>query len=740
MKNYKQATTMIASLTVTLLLSVALCDSLADYPTELSHRCNDYMTESEHVHQSLHMFPGLMTKLNITKLYDFHDQLAVIFSSNNATSFAVKYNPHNNYPDIALYGKEASNSITCVKSRDNVYVLNITLYYCPPGFIHTSTHGTCDCPIKVTNPEVVCNQVQYVSSVLVGFCTSRENGESKLLTARCAFANHLVRPLLPIEQNNRTGETTFCQTYSRKGKLCSECMKDTAISVFSDTYDCIYCRKFHISNLIKYLAIELIPTTVFFLAILFFHIGITSGAANGFIFFAQMITTPLEVLFLTYGFKLFVPDNNFFASKMADLIIGPYCIWNLNFFRIFHLKICLHPGLKVVHVLALRYISAIYPLLLLMITYALIELQARNIPIVTHFWRLCCFTCVRWRRVWKAKTSVIDAFASCILLSYTKFVLVSSTYLSPSDVHDNSGVCVDRVLSFDTSVPFLGREHRPFVIIAIIVLFTFGTFPPIILTLYQFKPFQNCLQCLRLSGVGFKRFVEAFQGCYRDGTDGKIDCRFFAGLYFIFRCIILVTMAVSQSFPEGFTIIIVMSALFFLLFAIFQPYKEPLYNAVDSVIIFLFAVVSTLQMYIYNQLQQTLKISRVFLLYYILLAVPLAYMTVYVSIWLYRHWKQRHNQLHTPVAQDPDFFREAALDEGETGVRFSAKNTHTHTEVVISRDEGQRGDPEKRHANCSRRSEEEGDYEVVKQKSCSERDGLLHQELEPVMLYGSLKS
>ena len=739
---------------LTLLSSAIICTSLEDNHTQSSN-------VTQPARHYLGVFPGFMTELsNIPELYDFQAQHTAYFNSSEDTSFAVKRNPHG-YPSIALYGNENTTSVITIISEhsEHMYELNITLYYCPPGLVNISTLGACICPSYVLNPHIMCDLLHYNASIFVGFCASRENGSSPLLTVRCAFSNRPIESRLPIPQNITTGETKFCEMLHRNGSLCSECMPDYGISVFSDSYDCIKCRNLHLGNLILYLVIELLPTTIFFMAILFFHIGITTGAANGFIFFAQMITTPLEVLFLTYAFRIFVEDNKYFTTTMSDFVIDPYCIWNLNFFRLFHADICLHPGLKVVHVIALQYASAFYPLLFLMITYIVIELKARNIHLVTFLWRLFCFACVRWRRVWKAKTSVIDAFASCILLSYTKFMLVSLYYISPSNVIDESGKHVHRVLSMDTSIPFLGSEHRPYLITAIVVLLTFGAFPPLVLTCYQFQPFQNCLECLRLKGPRLQRFVEAFQGCYKDGTDGKVDCRFFAGLYFVFRVIILTVNAASTSYPIGLTFIVMASSLFLLLFAIFRPYKKRLYNVVDAVIIFVFTIVTTLQMYIYNHLEQMLTIPRIFLLYYVLLYIPLAYMIVYVVVWLYQHWKQRHNQAHTPIDREPAFFRESVMDDRapqSTAIRdvsFSRRNMPTQSEVSISckkedHDESVeiRRDWRRRDGRLGRRGireeeeeEEDESGEEVRQKQWSERDSLVHQELEPVMHYGSLR-
>ena len=685
--------------------SLLACSSFSDSvnPTGFSKHC-------QNTTKTMKLFPGIAGLLNVSQLHAYEGPFEVEPSNK---SFAVQYN-YQSYPYISLQGQEGSSSLFCLKTKPRsekaYYIsLNIILYYCPPGFIHTP-QGTCVCPIKVTNPDVACNQAALMSGVIIGFCTSRDNGTSPLLIARCVFANRVIKPLLPIGQINETGKVTFCGHLKRKGRLCSECLPNHTLSVFSDTFDCIPCSSFKVSSFILYLTIEILPTTVFVLFILFFHIGITSSAANGFLFFAQMISAPLEVLFLTYGLQLYVRDNEKFATALAHFIVTPYCIWNLDFFRIFNQNICLHPDLKVVHVLALWYILAFYPLILLIVAYIAIELKARNIRIVTRLWWLVCFSCVRWRRTWKAKSSVIDAFASCILLSYTRFMLASLAYLSSSVVYDNYRNRVDKVLAFDTSVHFMGRKHMPYVIVAISILLTFGAFPPLILTFYQFQPFQYCLQHIRMNTLSLKRFVEAFQGCYKDGTDGKTDCRFFAGLYFVFRCVILAIMGMTHSFPTGFTSIIIVSAIFLLLLAIFQPYKERVYNIVDSIMVFLFGVVTSLQMYIYNHLQFTLEVSPIFLLYYLLLYLPLIYMTAYVCKWLYCQWKQRNNRACTPVPRDTDFFRDSILDERVERKSTSdpgrgktlTRKTPSHSEVSITR-EGSDSEEEtlERPGSCS---------------------------------------
>ena len=716
-------------LTVVCTLTACCTQCTCESPAVSSHSCKNQGSILKTIAGST--FPGQPYLLEISPSYMLLPFQPTPVSATENISVAMQYAFGQN-PKMSVFGCQAKNTTVCLKTEchgkeEGFFEVNIFLWYCPPGF--RLIDGLCICNQQDLSEYIKCNQSHYISYVFVGFCVSRENGASHLLIARCAFADHVIAPLLQITQNNISGEVHFCNNFHRRGKLCGKCVDKYGISIYSDSFDCIKCSGNRIWNILEYLAVEFIPTTIFFMIIFFFHVGITNGPVNGFIFFAQVVTVPYEVLYLTYALKLYVSENSYFSTILTDLIIDPYCIWNLDFFRIFHSKICLSTKMKVIHALSLQYISALYPLLLLLIAYIFIELQARNYRLVVFLWRLLCFPCMRWRRSWKAKNSIVDAFASCILLSYSKVILASFAYFSHSTVQDEFGRHITEVLSYDTSVVFYSSEHAPFIAIAIIFVVTFGALPPLVLTFYQFQTFQRCLHCCRLQKTGLQQFVEVFQGCYKDGTNGSIDCRFFAGLYFIFRIIILLILALNTSFPSGFLMVIIATTSFMLLFAVFQPYKSKVYNIIDILLHFLLATITTIQAYVYSQLQQTLHVNNVFLLYYILLYIPLGYIIVITVHWLYKRWKRRKNQIQTPVPRSRCVFRESLMDRDEEDSYTETYNVNssshvTYTEVDVS---------------LSSNKEESREFEEVKKKPLIEKAGLKQQELlEPLFQYGTM--
>ena len=85
------------------------------------------------------------------------------------------------------------------------------------------------------------------------------------------------------------------------------------------------------------------------------------------------------------------------------------------------------------------------------------------------------------------------------------------------------------------TVHYFGKEHLPFVILAIAVLSTLIALPPLLLLIYPTKTFQKLLGCLKIRWPALHILTDVFQGCYKNRTDSRCDYRYFATFYFILR-------------------------------------------------------------------------------------------------------------------------------------------------------------------------------------------------------------
>ena len=91
------------------------------------------------------------------------------------------------------------------------------------------------------------------------------------------------------------------------------------------------------------------------------------------------------------------------------------------------------------------------------------------------------------------------------------------------------------------------------------------------------RSFQRCLgYCTRIRWQFLHTFADAFQGCYKNGTNGTRDYRYFTGLYLMVLLVILI-------FPLAYTwlILIPFPVAASLLFAYFRPYKNNFFNIID---------------------------------------------------------------------------------------------------------------------------------------------------------------
>ena len=103
------------------------------------------------------------------------------------------------------------------------------------------------------------------------------------------------------------------------------------VDALSVTFDCIPCTD-SIANWFKYFTVKLLPLTLFFIIIVFFHIGVTSAAVNGFILYSQIITLPMYVLVIESGMRLSLGTNSSAdtARSYTQILTAPLSIWSLG--------------------------------------------------------------------------------------------------------------------------------------------------------------------------------------------------------------------------------------------------------------------------------------------------------------------------------------------------------------------------------------------------------------------------
>ena len=509
------------------------------------------------------------------------------------------------------------------------------LLSCPPGFVldNDSSNSTqCKCG-KGYAGRVNCTQESFSSSLaLSGYwmgCVSI-NGSNHTVVGDTPYTSTLQDHHLQLPSNSDCTDLSeyLCEDSNRSGVLCGECISDNGPVINSPFYYCAYCLDVKSYSWALFILTELFPIAILFFILVLFNISLTSGPANAFIFFAQAITS---YLFLYTSYR---PD----FKLLQDIYVVLYDISNLNFFdpiSVFHY--CIWPEMKSIDLIALEYIAAVFPLVLILLLYSVIWLYNRGISPIVCMCRPVHYCLARLRSRWNLQRSMADAFAAFLLLSYTKFTIISFRLLHPTYLYDDSGHTVETRLHWDGTIMVCSSEHAPYIALAVFVLVVFIFLPSALLLLYPFRAFHACIRLItcgrfELTGGKLQLFLNAFYGCFKDGTEpGTHDWRCFAGLYFILR-IAWVVLSFIEWEEVQYLIQQILCIVAILLFAMARPYKRELYNKVDTAIFGILATITALSYYNYILDFHSDKTSYlVFYIEYVLIWLPLVYLVLFLS-------------------------------------------------------------------------------------------------------------
>ena len=459
---------------------------------------------------------------------------------------------------------------------------NCTTWFNPSGDGHN-----CSCGPSL-GTVVVCNNETQQVGVQRTFCLTSSGDENNTsVVGRCLVeVHHGERLLSPIGLYNKVlpnisdQDQQTCGYFNRQGQLCGKCKHGHFVSAYSYDIKCHNCTSSLWSGVVKYLCIAYLPLTVFLCVVIVFRISVTSPAMNAPVLLCQLFTLPS----LLRVSSQYLPHTKivYYIRFLATV----YGIWNLDFFRVVIPPICL--PLNTMHIIALDYLVAVYPLFLLVCVYVLLTAHDRGCRLVVWLWRPFLWCTTRLRQSWNIRHSIINAFATFVLLSYITLLNTSCNLLLYTNVHNDLGSLVGRFLYYDATIKVMGPQHLPFAILAILALLVGILFPLLLLLLYPMQWFQKCLNKCHLNSPGLQIFMECFQGYYRDRTDGGWECRYFAAVYPALRIAtyILYSITLSIMFYVAFILLCLIVLVTILLV---QPYKKPyaLYNKIDAVMIIL---------------------------------------------------------------------------------------------------------------------------------------------------------
>ena len=450
--------------------------------------------------------------------------------------------------------------------------------------------GSCSCGPNVSHA-VICRDGDNTIEIQNCYCMFYDEDTNTSLLGTCLMScsyqkksyqpnflfYSLSRNLSSFNKDMCAYDTTKVKQ-NREGRFCGKCKDSYGLAVYSYHYtSCIECTDYGYKNWIKFFAVALLPLTVFVFLVIIFKINVASSRFNGLIFMMQCTTFPalLRVANTLHNDRT---DNFwalFYSVKVFYVIFG---VVNLDFLRDVYPFFCLHPKMNALHVMALEYCVALYPFLLIIVTYFLIKMYDQNYTLIVLAWKPFKWCLKSYNRRIDVGASLIQAFASLILLSSMKILGLMLDIMTVSMAETPSG---ERHLYFyyDANLEYLRGQHFFFALLSLLLSFVFVILPFFLLALYPFRCFHRFLNLLKLRCQALHIFIDVFQGSYKLEPH---DLRIFSAFHLLVRFLVLLLVLLVHT-PFVFPALAFLLLLASVFFALFRPYKNEFHDILDVI-------------------------------------------------------------------------------------------------------------------------------------------------------------
>ena len=555
---------------------------------------------------------------------------------------------------IQLMGDPNQNAtlkLHTLSARQIFLEVNVTLAKCPPGFVPKSKSSEnksltrCVCNTNAPVGIFKCNSEKFHSHLLpgywVGLLQDARANSSKLVTCTCPFCDYgsISKSEFDIDlpQSDSELNEAICGS-TRTGIVCGKCQVNYTVHFHSPDFNCkskepVGCKL----GWLFYLLSEIVPVTVVFIIVLVFNISFTSGTISGFILFSQLLVT-LDIN--ASGIIKFSYSVKHRLNEWAHGYQMLYGFFNLDFFNSESLSFCIMTNASALDMIAFKYVTILYTLLLILSVIWIMNKCGGRF-------------CGKFCRITTVRSSVMHGISSFLVMCYTQCVQVSMNLLNP--VHFNveldSGFNPPARVWFNGNIVFFSKEHLQYALPALFCLLTIGILPPALLLclplLNKVPAFFgcddikiNCLFCHKLSVRYLKPLLDSFQSCFKD------NMRFFAGLYFLYRWIILLAYAATQSYSIYYITIIGGLLGILVVHTVFQPYVKRAHNIIDTLLLADLIIISCLSFYNYhrNHYLRGVKHSTTTpaaILQLVLIYLPLIVLGVYILMIVCKMVKKR---------------------------------------------------------------------------------------------------
>ena len=403
---------------------------------------------------------------------------------------------------------------------------------CPTWFYSNGT--ACVCREEFSG-RVYCNSQEEKAEIEDGFCATYDEQEGQIYAGDCPFRhteNNTDRVFSELPSDPEQLNNTMCGPYNRKGLLCGKCIDGYGPAMYSIDMKCANCSKMSTGAAISlYVFLEFIPITIFYIIVVIFRLNITSGPLLGYVLFCQIHIFSMQWSYLyIHEYILSHVSTSLRVLYYSSLTLSSS--WILQFFKFAIQPFCICNKLTDFHIQLLNLVTAIYPIVLVIITWILMELHARNYRIIHILWKPFSILLKKLKITSVTSDAVVHAFATFILLStLTVICSVANVFINNPVYQSIDASLYKTVLFTDPTIVWYSHKHILYILITSLPFVLLVLIPSLLLCVYPTRIYG----CLSRVVSARKRlvitaFAEALNNCFKDGLNGTRDYRALAGL------------------------------------------------------------------------------------------------------------------------------------------------------------------------------------------------------------------
>ena len=529
----------------------------------------------------LSIIPGRKCSLPITLYDDIHQNVTKIAifqptlpnEGNISVSTGFEFLSNKKIKITGKPGEKGNLTLKVTGFQNKGASIGIELASCPPGYIIDDDSSSCVCSASNNDKSLTyvgiyrCDESKEVALALKGYWAgyvltnkSATPNPSNLYTSDCPLGfcrsyNKSFYSLTGSASKNELEQVVCAE--NRIGTLCGQCKKGYSVYFHSTTNKC--GRNHHCaSGYAYYVLSELLPITGLFFTILYFDISLTTGLAYNFLFIVQLLQTVVESVNIGTDFKSFEMTRSIYTVLYSTL--------NLDFFDIDKLSFCLWNGATTLEMISIQYVSVVYAVLLI-------------IGLVYAFKCCCCSKC----KCCTKNYSVVQGLTAFLVLSYFKCAFITFKLLDHRIIRGIGLKNYRYVVFWDGSLEYFSTHHLWYAIPALICFFLFIIPFPLILTFDGLLLKVESKLAIRFAFIRrlmpwtaihykLKPLLDSFQGPFKD------QYRFFAGLYFFYRLLLLSLFVMASTEFQYYFYLAIALTLIIMIQATVQPFQEKKHN------------------------------------------------------------------------------------------------------------------------------------------------------------------